>query len=307
MLKYEAYRDTIDRWMDGDVEDRTTRIVHEMIDGIFLFLKVSKRSLRVTIRPEWRVPLEAVYPEVHCRKTYHAFSAYLRGRRVNAAVASAALESIRSYGMAYVPALNTFLVLRFSPDAAAREAARFVVTVMRDALSEGGTRPRGRRDAFYGAVIDEALACFGSKIVNPTQDCLKADLLMKALDARGEVRASVHRRTPAETREAARLFKAAIEREHPMRILRGAFEEDRLPALGLRKRILLVRALGNRLGEAMYHSFHAGKLKRRDIVELFRGAVGAAPADERYRGLLERSGVVGRSPFTRDDAGSFFV
>ena len=307
MLKYEAYRDTIDRWMDGDVEDRTTHVIHEMIDGIFLFLKVSKRSFRVTIRPEWRVPLEAVYPEVHCRKTYHAFSSYLRGRRVSAAAASAALESIRSHGMAYVPNLNTFLVLRFDPSTAAREAARFAVTVMRDALAEGKIRHLNRRDAFYTAVIDEALACFGSKIVNPTQDCLKADLLMQALDARGEVRSSVHRRTLAETREAARLFKAAIEREHPLRILRGAVEEDRLPSLGLRKRMLLVRALGNRLGEAMYHSFHAGKLKRRDIVELCRGPVGTRPAEERYRELLERSGAIGRSPFARDDAGSFFV
>ncbi len=307
MLKYEAYRDTIDRWMDGDVEDRTMHVVHEMIDGIFVFLKVSKRSLRVTIRPEWRVPLEAVYPEVHCRKTYHAFASYLRGRRVSAAVLSVALENIKSYGMAYVPALNTFLVLRFDPTSAAREAARFVVTVMRDALAEGRKPPRERGDAFYTAIIDEALACFGSKIVNPTQDCLKADLLMRALDERGAVRESIHRRTMAETREAARLFKAALEQERARRGSRGAGDANRLPALGLRKRILIVRALGNRLGEAMYHSFHAGKLKRRDIVELFRGAAGPGSAEQRYRELLERSGALGRSPFARDDGRSFFV
>jgi hypothetical protein len=307
MLKYEAYRDTIDRWMDGDIEDRTTHMVHEMIDGIFLFLKVIKGSLRVTIRPEWRVPLEAVYPEVHCRKTYHAISAYLRRRRASPAVSSATLETIKSFDMAYIPELNTFLVLRFNATAAAREAARFVLAVMRDSLGEGRTRRKSRRDAFYDAVIDEALACFGSKIVNPTQDCLKGDLLMQALDARGEVRGTVHRRTPAETREAARFFKASIEREHPMRTLRGVVDEDRLPALGARKRVMLERALGNRLGEAMYHAFHAGKFKRRDIVELFRGADRERPAEERYRSLLERSGVLGRSPFATGATPSFFV
>jgi uncharacterized iron-regulated protein len=302
LLKYEAYRDAIEGWFDGEEEERQTRVIHEMIDGILAFLKVGRRKLRVTVRDGWRVPLEAIYPEVHCRKTYHAAASYLRGRKASTRLVAATLESLRNYGTAYVPALNSCVVVRFNPAYVAREAARFVLAAMRDAL--GKTRPNGgdRWDAFYDAVIDEALACFGSKIVHPMQDCLKEDLIVRAVDARGVVRESIPRRSLRETRTTVRLFKAALDGERRGDGARGTTRgAERILGPGFGRHALVVRALGNRLGEALYHSFHAGRVRRQDIVELFRRPPGGpGEVHTRYLDLLDRCGELGRSPFARD-------
>jgi len=255
MLKYEAYRQIIDVWVEGEETDRHTPFLHEMIEAIHSFLRGGRKKLLVALPNGRKEPFDAVLPEVECRATYHSFSAYLRSRKVIPREIAAILENLKVEGMRYVPAINAFLIVKFDPSCAVREAARFVLHALRGDLRERRAKRRAAEDDFFDAIIEEALVCFAAKVVDPSRECIRDDSRLGALDCR-----------------------------------RGMKSLKRIMNLALKRRLHLTKVLGARLGEALHLSFHEGRMTRGEIEGLF-GARLEAPGSSRelYRRLAKES------------------
>ncbi len=248
MLKYQAYREIIDVWTDGEEVDAATPFLHETIEEIYGFLAKKSGKPLIALSNGRRETLEAVLPEVQCRSTYHAFSAYMRSRKMGPREIAAVLESLKRDGMRYVSAINTLLIVKNDPSRMAREAARFVLHLMRGETMERPAKRLSAADEFYRAAIDEALVCFAAAVVNPSMACAGNGRLRGPFEVEGACRA--------------------------------AEKSGEIPALGARKRLLAAWALGARLGEALRLSYHAGRMTREKIAALFSARLDG-PGDSR--------------------------
>ncbi|MDD4857495.1 MAG: ChaN family lipoprotein [Candidatus Krumholzibacteria bacterium] len=255
MLKYEAYRNIIDVWVEGEEVDRHTPFLHEAIDAIQSFLANGGKKRLVSLPNGRMEPFDAVLPEVQCRATYHAFSSYLRSRRVSTREIVRILQNLKRDGMSYVPSINTCLIVKFDPSIAVREAARFVLHAARGDILERRAGPLEPEDDFLGTVIADSLVCFASRIVDSSRDCAKYDPLIGSLEAG------------------------------------GAVTLDGILRLGAKKRFLVAKALGARLGDALHTAHHEGRLTRSEIAGLFRMRLDAPGASrDMYNELLEKTG-----------------
>ena len=291
MLKYEAYRDIIDEWIEGEEIDRHTPFLHETIEAIHSFFAGGRGKRLVDLPNGRRERFEAVLPEVQCRTTYHAFSSYLRSRRASPLEVVPILENLKYKGMTYVPSINTFLIVKFEPVRAVREAARFVLHSLRGEILERRSKPLPAADRFFGAVISEALVCFAAKIVNPAEDCAKDDALLASLSGDGAVTRAIHRHSLRETKGLAHALKVFIEHERngegPGR---AAISLARILGLGVKKRLFVIDALGALLGEALHASFHEGRLSRGEVAELLGTRLETpGAARDLYERLLEKT------------------
>ena len=267
MLKYEAYREIIDVWIDGEEVDAATPFFHETIEEIHAFLSKKGRKQLIALPNGRRETFETVLPEVQCRSTYHAFSAYMRARRMGPREITAVIENLKRDGMRYVPAINTLLIVKSDHSRIVREAARFVLHLMRGEIMERPGKRLPAEDECYGAAIAEALVCFGAGVVNPSMACVGDDSLPGSLEARGACQA------PGKGTGIA--------------------------GLGSKKRLLVARALGARLGEALHLSYHEGRMTREKVAELFAARLDEPGASRmlylRLAGKTRRRGAAPRN------------
>ena len=255
MLKYEAYRHIIDVWSEGEEADRHTPFLHEMIEAIHSFFRGGRKESLVSFSNGRKEPLEAVLPEVECRATYHAFSSYLRSRRVSAREIVPVLEHLKREGMRYVPEINASLIVRFDPSCAVREAARFVLHALRGDVGEVPAKRRSIEDDFFARVIEEALVCFAARVVDPSHACLMDGIPSGLLNGN---RAPIARR--------------------------------KIGSLSLRRRLLFTTSIGSRLGGELHLAFHQGRITRREIEDMIRGRLDAPGASrELYMRLAKES------------------
>ncbi len=283
MVKYQSYRDVIDRWIEGEGTDRYLSILEEMVEYIVSFLSGDRAQVKVVYGGNDFESLSDVFPEVHCRQTYKSFGSLLRSKRITQLGVVAATESLRRYGVSYVPAINSFLVLDFKSPSASREAARFVHFALSGRLGAGDKPSAGAEDRFYRFVIEEALAYTGAKMIDSTLDCMKTDPLLGVIDSRGVVKGPAAGMTLTETRSVVKLLKYHMRREQTKgNLARSTATLARIHRLNLKKRLLIIRALGHTLGEAIHECHRRGSLSTGDILGLFR-----EPIDEpgRAKGL----------------------
>jgi hypothetical protein len=271
MVKYQSYRDVLDRWIEGEGTDRYLSILEEMVDYIVSFLAGNGTPLKVVYGGNDFESLSDLFPEVHCRQTYKSFGSLLRSKRFSQLGVVAATESLRRYGVSYVPAINSFLVLEFKSSSAAREAARFVHFALSGRLGAGGKASAGAEDRFYRFVIEESLAYTGAKMIDSTLDCMKTDPLLGVIDSRGVVKGPAAGMTLNETRSVVKLLKYHMRRERTKgNISRSTATLKKIHRLNLKKKLLIIRALGHTLGEAIYECHHRGSVSTGDVLGLFR-------------------------------------
>lgn len=126
-------------------------------------------------------------------------------------------------------------------------------------------------DRFYEFVIEEALSFVGAKIVDSTIDCSRMDPLLKVIDGRGVVRKPVAGFSLLETRAMARMLAYHFRRDRSRSGIMRVTEPLRaIHRLGIKKRQLIVRALGHTLGEAVYDAHYSGLVSREEIHAFFR-------------------------------------
>jgi hypothetical protein len=175
--------------------------------------------------------LEELMPEVQRLSTYHAFSAYLRSRGIDAREITAILEYLKFAGMRYVPSINMLFVVGPRAGRIIREAARFVLYLMRGEIMERRGKRLAPEDERFAAAVDEALVCFAAKIVDPMLDCF------------GEDCESAGRRMEA--------------------------EDAGVPSLRSKRRLIDAIGRGSGVGEMLHSEYRAGRLKRETVKKLF--------------------------------------
>ncbi len=270
VMKYQSYRDMIQLWSDQSFSETALESLTEMVDDIFLFLRGGAEDLQVTVRRGFKEPVGDVFPEICSGKTYASFATVLRSRQISDDGLLALKEELRRAGMNYFPSMNLFMVMKFNQACAAREAARFVVYAMRDEIGRKNRVVRSEEDRFFAYVFEEALAWVGAKMVDPLIDPqVKGDIL-DCIDGRGRVTGPVGSFSMGETRDAAALLKYFLKRKRSgAGKLRATSKLRKLYSLGIRKRLLVIRALGRTLGNEIYRGFHGGTVSREDLISIF--------------------------------------
>ncbi|HZE89081.1 MAG TPA: ChaN family lipoprotein, partial [Verrucomicrobiae bacterium] len=175
--KYEAYRRTIERWNQDRPEDAEldlTASVHTVADAILSFLGIDKYRKR---RPAAAARAEAsdgflvdAYPEVYSSPDLPGLERLLRAEKLPKRDLREVLDHIRRAGSCYIPRINAIYLGAFNLVHAGEEAAHFVNHALRGDAGTAGAPPASRADAFYSAVMEEALGFFGSKVIDPSRN-----------------------------------------------------------------------------------------------------------------------------------------
>jgi uncharacterized iron-regulated protein len=191
--KYENYRLCLDRWKreDTDAPDLAPT-VYNLVDGLVRFLKIDRYSAHNTTQPKFLVDL---LPEVYFRSSDGLLHRLLSRKGVSEEERTAMLHRVEDRGCAYLPQVNAFYMHELQMMYAAEEAARFLHHACRGlparvtAREEAADEPA---DFFYGRVLENALAYFGSRVVYPARPAVRESDLRDLTD---QTREDVERQT----------------------------------------------------------------------------------------------------------------
>jgi len=272
--KYESYRQVLDRWKgehEDDAEVDLTPTLYNMIDTILDFLRINK--YKTCLRREGRCAeyLVDAFPEVYGPSEAGAFRRILRGARLQPAEIDEILEHVRRKGSCFVPRLDAIFLGRFDLAHGGEEAAHFVNLCLKRELFDEAPVELPQHDLFYGRILEEALAFFGSKLIVPGRNHFFETEFYQYYRKSPEV---IEANTPYTYREFREiidfiLFHKKFEtrypdyEEVPPEILQGIRSEPK-------RMNILVHELGYFLGQQMYDGYHAGAITRREISDLFR-------------------------------------
>lgn len=275
LAKYESYRQTIHRWKAESVDEEQldlTPTIHHMIDTILRFLSIDKYRLCLRRDGDCIEYLVDWFPEVYSRLDAGTFRRILSSNHFSGPESAEIRRQMARTGSCYVPRINSIFIGEFSLVHGGEEAAHFVNLALRGDVFRKEGRLRRRADLFYGAVMEEALGYFGSKLIDPSRNHFFESKIYE-----------FHRKDPAfieaNTEYSYERFRAIIDfilmhkrverhyhtmDEVPEKLLEGVRTRDR------RLFSVLTHELGYYLGHQLYEGFHRGIIGREEIRILFR-------------------------------------
>lgn len=177
----------------------------------------------------------------------------------------------------FLPQARLVYIANVSTHHAAQEASRY----LRYLLVGTGDR-RAAKDVFYLKVIEDGVAFFGSKLINPKRKCAREK------DYKNEIRfleSSGQARRRHVEHEVAELFV-----QHARSLRRGdGFHSNKILNMSADVFTLLSRAIGFDFGDQLYFAFMEGRLNKDDLRGLYTSPFDeeGAPA-EQYQALARR-------------------
>jgi Haem-binding uptake, Tiki superfamily, ChaN len=176
--KYENYRLYLNRCVrDDSAAPDLGPTVYNLIDGLVRFLGINLYSQHNTTQPRLLVDL---MPEVYSRNSDAYLRRLLSRKGFSSAQRRSMLRRVRERGSAYLVPLNAFYIRKFEMISATEDAARFLHHACRGVPDRiNGKMPdlRAPEDAFFTATLENALSCFGSRILYPSRPAFRdADL-----------------------------------------------------------------------------------------------------------------------------------
>lgn len=296
LAKYESYRQTIDRWKAESVEDPgldLTPTLYNMVDTILRFLRLDKYRYCLQRDGSCQELLVDAYPEVYSDMELEQFQDVLRASNLSHEQMTEVTFHVSRNGSCYVPRINAIFIGEFNLVHGGEEAAHFVNMALKGELYDRGGRVYPAADMFYVTVMEEALGFFGSKLIDPSRNHFFETELYR-----------YHKKSPAiierETRYGYREFCEIIDfillhkrfersyhdyEEVPTKLLDGIQSEDE-------RFSILTHELGYFLGQQIYDGYHAGTIRRREVVKLFqRSFEPGGEALSVYIDLVERLSV----------------
>jgi hypothetical protein len=290
--KYEAYRQTIERWKKepGDEEVDLTPTVYNIIDTILEFLKVDKYR-HCLVREKACIEFVVdTYPEVYSNADEALVRRLLRAEGLETEDEQEVVNHLGRRGSCYVPRLNAILIGEFNLVHAGEEAGHFVNLALKREIYERARREAPQHDQFYGSVIEEALAFFASKLVDPARNHFLESPFYRLYGKPREVIERDSGCSYAEFQEIIRfiLLHKRLEQRYaeyervPEEILKGI-------GAGRSRVHVLTHELGYYLGQQIYDGYRAGVLTRAEIAGLFRARFAeSGSALKEYLALAER-------------------
>jgi hypothetical protein len=289
--KYENYRLCLDRWKreESDAPDLAPT-VYNLIDGLVRFLDINRYSPHNTTQPKFLIDL---LPEVYYRSSDGLLRRLLSRKGVSEEEREAILQRVEKQGCAYLPQVNAFYMCDFQMQHASEEAARFLhhacrglparVTAREESADEPG-------DFFYGRILEDALAYFGSRVLYPARAAVRETDLR---DLGEQAREDVERETGLDFSDAIRALDfLLLHRMLEVDVtqcdrVRGSLDE------GVRssgpKFEYITRQLGYLLGCDLYDGYLEGRVTPAFVRSLFLMHVEEPGAGrELYFGLVYR-------------------
>jgi hypothetical protein len=305
--KYENYRMCLDRWKreESDAPDLGPT-VYNLIDGLVRFLGINRYSPHNTTQPKFLVDL---LPEVYYRSSDGLLRRLLSRKGVSEEEREAMLQWVEHRGCAYLPQVNAFYMHDFQMVHASEEASRFLHHACRGlparvtAREEASDEPA---DFFYGRVLENALAYFGSRVLYPARTAVReADLR----DLSEQTREDVERQTGLGFAESMRALDflllhrlLEVDAKQCERV-RGSLDEG-IRSSGA-KFEYITRQLGYLLGCDLYDGYLEGRVTPGFVRSLFLTHVeepGTAreiyfTLVHRLRGIRRRSHRTGKNGY----------
>jgi len=274
IAKYEAYRQTINSWHTESAEEDDldlTPTIHSMIDTILRFLSIDKYKKCLRRSGDCIEFLVDYYPEVYSRVDSSTLKALLTPDLFSRREIADIKRQIKRSGSCYIPRINSIFIGEFSLVHGGEEAAHFVNLALRGDEIEGRPAARSRPDAFYRAVMEEALGFFGSKLIDPSRNhFFETDLYEFHRKDRDFIEANT-----GYTYDQFNRIIGFILLHKKLETRYAEFGE--IPPLiqeGVRTRdsrmfSILTHELGYYLGQQIYDGYHAGLIDRRLLKDLF--------------------------------------
>ena len=200
--KYENYRLCLDRWKreESDGPDLGPT-VYNLIDGLVRFLGINRYSPHNTTQPKFLVDL---LPEVYYRSSDNLLRRLLSRKGVSEEEREAMLQRVQDRGCAYLAQVNAFYMRDFQMLHASEEAARFLHHACRGLPARVAARDEAAdepADFFYGRVLENAVAYFGSRVLYPARPAAHESDLRELNE---ETREDVERQTGLDFADAVR-------------------------------------------------------------------------------------------------------
>jgi len=290
MVKYQSYVEILNRWIDGRGTESFLPLLEQMVETLIYFLKRAGIDSDSAGRP-LREAANEDFPELVYQSTYSSFNSYLRRRKVSSRGTLVARESLRHFGLIYMPEVNSILVMDFNALNAAREMSRFVYHLLHGKVGKKLRGVSDRVDRFYIYVLEETVVQLGGRIIDPAGGYHES-YIFSTVGPRGVVSEPFRGMSLGETRELVGFLKYHLRRERSLKgIPRLSRKIAHIASMDIKKRFHLVKALGFILGEAVFESFNTGRLKYADIAGLFSpGIYGPGVSFRTYFELSSRTG-----------------
>ena len=270
--KYENYRLCLDRWGRNDDDHSAPDLrptLYNLIDGMLRFLGINQYSSHNTTQPKLLVDL---MPEVHSRSSDALLRRLLSRKGFTPEHRRSLLHQVRERGSVYLPRINAVYVREFRMTSSAEDATRFLHQACRGLpnLSNGKglataphapeTQPLDKNDAFYMAVIEHALAFFGSRILHPARPALRDTDLADLFDV---TREDLERQTSLPFADAVEALDFLIQyREQDSRAAQA-------PPFTGHKYEYVAEQLGYLTGTDLYDAYLEGNLTTAALRKLF--------------------------------------
>ncbi|HXZ33068.1 MAG TPA: ChaN family lipoprotein [Terriglobales bacterium] len=261
--KYENYRLCLTRWRQGDASHADAApTVYNLIDSLACFLDINRYSSHNTNQPKFLVDL---LPEVYCGSSDARLRQLLLRAFHDPRKVENMLQRVEAQGSVYLPSINALYIREFQMMYTAAEAARFLHHACRGLPLRhpaGLASPTaGHKDRFYARTVENALACFGSRVLHPVHPAVK-DKNGFNLSIKG----------------CEKLAQQAISGG------RQKFDE-------------YAQRLGGRLGSELYDAYLRGSVSRTALRRLFLAHIDQSGTAQRVcQDILRHSASSGKKP-----------
>ncbi len=288
--KYEHYRLYLNRLgRDGESGPDLAPTVYNLIDGLVRFLGINLYSAHNSTQPRLLVDL---MPEVYSRNSDALLKRLLSRKGFSASQRRTMLRHVNERGSAYLAPLNAFYIRQFQMMSAAEDAARFLHQACRglpDRVYGNTPEPQTPHDAFFTATLENALACFGSRILYPARPAFR-DADLQALYELTREDLELQTALPyAHAVEGLDFLAWHRESGRTERNRPAAPDWTRVLAFSSRKRDYVTEQLGCLLGNDLYDAYIDGTIGPSALRRLFLAHLelpGVAP--ELYANLNTR-------------------
>jgi hypothetical protein len=187
----------------------------------------------------------------------------------------------------FIPGVNIIYLADHSLDTAAEEATHFLNCV----LAGFDPEPRKERDAFYYQAVREAIAFFGSRVIDHKRYCLSEKEMQAFLK---EMHGKRLRPEGRKHRELCRLCLKHLEAERCERAARGNGARRRGPRrepfFGLAPNVknAVTHTLGYILGDKLHVALLADRMTKVELRALFSDPLPSGRAEKVYLELMGR-------------------
>jgi len=269
--KYEHYRLCLDHWGRSDNDHSAPDLgptLYNLIDGMVRFLGINQYSPHNTTQPKLLVDL---MPEVYSRSSDALLHRLLSRKGFTPEHRRSLLRQVRERGSVYLTPINAVYVRQFRMTSSAEDATRFLHQACRGlpnlcpgkALAQHAAlvaQTLDKDDAFYMTVFENALACFGSRILHPARPALRDTDISELFEV---TREDLEHQTSLPFADAVEALDfLMLHREQDFRAMPA-------PTFTGHKYEYVIEQLGYLTGNDLYDAYLEGRLTTAALRKLF--------------------------------------